>query len=312
MVSVIIPYFKAEQWIANTIESCLQQGELLHEIIIVDDHSPDNGKAIIEDYVTKYPERVRYYLNPKKGANAARNFGFSQASGKYIQWLDADDEILPGKFSVQIRLLENGPYDVVYSDFDIAFYSEGSMKPSTSRKTHSQYEDFILELLRDNWSSPNNYLLRMEAAKKVHEHHGWNLETKVCQDTEYFNIAALLGFRFGYCPGSYALYRKWSSESTSSRFGQIERQRALLQLYDRFEEYISSGLRAKKKLYLSQVDTNRLYAKIWLNHSHSKVKTPLVALQWAHVRGVKNKFLMVLRYFGVDTANLAQRLLVPR
>lgn len=93
LVSIIIPCFNASRWIAETIESCLQQTYSNIEIIVIDDGSTDNSLLIIKNY----ENQITYQSIPHNGGNYARNLGLKLSSGEYIQFLDADDYILPKK-----------------------------------------------------------------------------------------------------------------------------------------------------------------------------------------------------------------------
>lgn len=214
-VSVIIPNHNNAKWLPLCIESCIVQGEVLREIIVVDDHSTDQSWDVLETFSKNHPELVKIYKNPKKGGNCARNYGFEQSTGKYIQWLDSDDQILPGKFDAQVQLLEKEPQvDIVYSDWQKDFYDSGKFIGSEKIK-YGPYEDFLYELIIDNWTVPCNYLLRRTIAEQLSSGFGWNPETFVGQDREYFNKAAIIGARFRYVPGNFAIYNKWSENSVS-------------------------------------------------------------------------------------------------
>ncbi len=236
MVSVLIPNFNNEKWLYSCIESCIGQGELLHEIIFVDDHSADNSLALLNSFVNKYPGKIKISINPKKGANSARDYAFFQSSGKYVQWLDSDDYLLPGKFENQIKPLLNEEADIVYSDWKMNYWIDGELK-NQEIKNYKQYPDFLQELLKDNWTSPNNYLMTYEMAERLSGGIGWNPETKVGQDREYFTMAGILGARFQYVPGVYAVYNK-------QKLGTI------------------SGIEFKKRLELNQELENRFRSEI--------------------------------------------------
>ena len=191
-ISVIIPNYNCSQWLPKVIQSCLIQKHL-HEIIIVDDHSTDNSWKILSELQKQNPEKIKVFKNLEKGGNNARNFGFSKSSGDYIQWLDADDFLLEGKFENQIKTFEqNSDTDIVYSDWYMDFY-EGKID-FLERKNYEykKYDDFTFELLADNWSANNSYLFKREIVQKLHENNGWNPKTKVAQDREY--VAKKLGF----------------------------------------------------------------------------------------------------------------------
>ena len=101
LVSVIIPCYNNEEWIAEAIDSALSQTYTPIEVIAIDDGSTDKSLEIIKSY----GDRIKWETGVNKGHSAARNRGFSLSSGKDIQWLDADDYILP-----DIRELWNQHY----------------------------------------------------------------------------------------------------------------------------------------------------------------------------------------------------------
>lgn len=278
-VSVIIPNFNTASWLPQCLDSCLSQN-FLKEIIVVDDGSTDNSWELLKEYTKQYPDIIKKFKNPQKGANAARNFGFEKSSGVYIQWLDSDDFILPGKFEEQIGALEITQMDVAYSDWRMDFYEDNIYKHSEPVK-YGPYQDFAEELLKDNWTSPNNYLLRREVALKVSNGIGWNPETRIAQDREYFSMVALLGAKFVYVPGIYAVYNRWSI-NTISGMNFALRIKLTQILENKLREVIleSSFDRIKKRHYLSIISTHKLKAcyynpKVELDYSISPFD-----LQW--------------------------------
>ncbi len=215
-VSVIIPVYNSERWLDRTIKSVLQQ-EHLKEIILVDDHSTDRSLETIREWQKKFPDIIKVFVNPQKGAQTARNYGFRQSTGEFIQWLDADDQLLPGKFDAQLKAFEQNPQaDIVYSDWYMDYYNEHGELIRREERKKGYYADYLYELLKDNWSPPANYLMRRQAAERLYQLGLWNPETPVAQDREYFTIAALEGMRFVYQPGFFSVYNRWSREQTSA------------------------------------------------------------------------------------------------
>ncbi len=102
IISCITPTFNRVKLLKRAIESTISQTYPHWEMIIVDDGSKDNTKQVAEEYVKK-DSRIKYFKNPGKGANAARNFGIKQSKGKYIVFLDDDDEHLPHRFDSQLK-----------------------------------------------------------------------------------------------------------------------------------------------------------------------------------------------------------------
>jgi glycosyltransferase involved in cell wall biosynthesis len=101
LVSILIPAYNAERWIADTIESAIAQTWPWKEIIVVHDGSTDGTLAIVRQFESK---GVRVVTQPNQGAAAARNKAFSLSSGDYIQWLDADDLLSPDKVAHQMEV----------------------------------------------------------------------------------------------------------------------------------------------------------------------------------------------------------------
>jgi glycosyltransferase involved in cell wall biosynthesis len=103
--SVIIPTFNRADLLPRAIQSVLNQSFGDFELLIVDDHSPDNTKSVVESFSDR---RVRYvYHEDNKGAPATRNTGIAYAKGEYIAFLDDDDEYLP-QFLLEMHQIFNG------------------------------------------------------------------------------------------------------------------------------------------------------------------------------------------------------------
>ena len=109
LVSILIPCYNAERYIAESIESGLNQTYPNIEVIVVDDGSTD-GSA---DVIRSYGHRIKYEIGPNQGGCAARNSAFHMSSGEYIQFNDADDLLHIDKIEKQIQLLLDGSADMV-------------------------------------------------------------------------------------------------------------------------------------------------------------------------------------------------------
>jgi len=94
LVSVIVPVYNAENYLAECIESVLQQTFTAIELILVDDGSSDRSVEIAEAYAAK-DARIRFYTQKNQGQSSARNHGIRQSSGNYLLFVDSDDWITP-------------------------------------------------------------------------------------------------------------------------------------------------------------------------------------------------------------------------
>jgi glycosyltransferase involved in cell wall biosynthesis len=99
LVSILIPAYNAETWIADTIKSAIAQTWVDKEIIVVDDGSTDQTLAVARQFASK---EVAVVTQQNQGASAARNHALSLSQGDYIQWMDADDLLSPDKVEKQM------------------------------------------------------------------------------------------------------------------------------------------------------------------------------------------------------------------
>lgn len=104
-VSVIIPCYNGEQYLAEAIDSVLAQTYPATEIIVVDNASTDGSKAI----AARYPQVKYMYLYPNQVAAGARNQAIAESIGEYIVMVDCDDRLLPRAIEIGVRELDSHP-----------------------------------------------------------------------------------------------------------------------------------------------------------------------------------------------------------
>jgi len=106
-VSVIIPCYNVRDHVGCAIRSALSQTYADIELIVVDDGSSDGTVAVVQEFVRADPRRVHFIAAQHRGACAARNAGLASATGTYLQFLDADDELLPDKIARQVAIAQH-------------------------------------------------------------------------------------------------------------------------------------------------------------------------------------------------------------
>ena|SRR5450432_217874 len=296
VVSVIIPNFNSQEWLPLTLDSCLNQKQYLKDIIIIDDFSTDESWAIIEKYKRLFPDLIKPFRNLEKGGNHARNFGFSMSSGDYIQWLDADDQISPEKYFYQLKgFADDRSIDIVLSDWKLRTYLKGNVIREEIKK-FEQKEDYIIEILRDAWSPPNNYLIKREFAERLQNIHAWNPKTSVMQDREYFTTAAILGAKFKYVSGCFSVYNRWNKDSVSAakieiRYQNLEKILSRAEILLRKQDSIQINRLEK---YQNIINTNKLLiraAGFPSDLHYGKIK--LANIDWNIVKGIRTTVKVV-------------------
>ncbi len=108
MFSIILPTFNRARLINRAIDSVIRQSFSDWELIIIDDGSKDDTFAKLRDIVAS-DSRMRYHFSANRGLAGARNLGCSMATGKYLTFLDSDDEYLPDHLATRYDVLSQQP-----------------------------------------------------------------------------------------------------------------------------------------------------------------------------------------------------------
>ena len=109
LVSVVIPFYRAEDLLGEAIDSVLSQTFQDLEIILVDNNANSKSKKIAEEWVLRYPETIRILQEKIQGVCSSRNTGIRESKGQYIALLDEDDIMFPQKLEKQFSFLQEHP-----------------------------------------------------------------------------------------------------------------------------------------------------------------------------------------------------------
>jgi glycosyltransferase involved in cell wall biosynthesis len=221
LVSILIPAFNAEDWIADSIKSAIGQTWQRKEIIIVDDGSTDQTVPIAQRFASK---ELRVVTQPNQGASAARNTAFSLCQGDFIQWLDADDLLAPDKIARQMEALEGGQEKriLLSSAWGRFMYrvSRAEFVPTRLWCDLSPTEWMIRKMSENIYMQTGAWLVSRELSDAAGS---WNTQLYVDNDGEYFCrvILASDGVRFVSQARTY--YRR-SGYSCLSYIGTSDRK----------------------------------------------------------------------------------------
>ncbi len=151
-VSVIVPFYNVEAYLAECLDSVLAQDFEDFEVLLVDDGSPDGSRAIAEGYVRRDP-RLRLLTRPNGGLGAARNTGVRAARGEFLTFVDSDDLLPPGALRVLVASARRTGSDVVTGAVE-RFDSVSTWTPDWVAEVHQEPRERIrvsqfLPLLRN-------------------------------------------------------------------------------------------------------------------------------------------------------------------
>lgn len=182
-ISVIVPVYKAEGTLEKCARSILCQAPADLELILVDDGSPDGSGALC-DRLAAQDGRVRVIHQKNSGASAARNAGLDAAAGRYLQFVDADDWVLPGLYETALPILENGA-DVLFFGVENIGYTPEPSLPDAAYKSLAdladQFERYLVTT--GQFAAPYNKIykaqvigpVRFDPALKINEDLLFNL-----------------------------------------------------------------------------------------------------------------------------------------
>lgn len=120
LVSIIVPVYKAEKFLKDTIKTVEEQTYTNWELIFVNDCSPDNSVEIIEEAIKQNSKIKLIKLENNSGAAIARNKGIEEAKGKYIAFIDADDKWNKEKLEIQVDFMQKNDCSFSFTSYEFA------------------------------------------------------------------------------------------------------------------------------------------------------------------------------------------------
>jgi glycosyltransferase involved in cell wall biosynthesis len=222
LVSILIPVYNAERWIEQTIESALAQTWPAKEIIVMDDGSTDGSLKIVR----RFEGLLRWETGPNRGGNAARNRLLELSSGEWLQYLDADDFLLPSKVERQMEFARKRPNCDIICSPTIWEKMENGRLFSVKTQFPKVRDPWILLA---HWYLPQTggSLWKRSALKRVG---GWRVGQPCCQEHELYYRMLEAGCLFEFFDECLAVYRDWDHgpRLTPMRHDEIVRQRLLI------------------------------------------------------------------------------------
>ncbi len=221
LVSILIPCYNAERWLAATLESALAQTWPAVEIIVINDGSRDGSLAVAQQFATR---GVRVIDQPNAGASAARNRGLREARGAFIQFLDADDLLSPDKIAAQVELLRPKSAGTLATCTWGRFASDPAAAQFVDAAVFRDFAavDFLV-LAGDTGAMmhPSAWLVPRAVAERAGP---WDESLSLNDDGEYFCRVALAGAGMMFCPVGRSYYRSGVAGSLSQQRSERARR----------------------------------------------------------------------------------------
>ena len=210
VVSVIVPAYNYAQFLPDALESVLAQTFAGWECVIVDDGSTDETPQVARRYVDR-DDRFVYVRQENAGLAGARNRGLSSCSGQFIQFLDADDRLLPDKLQRHVAYLREHPEtDIVYSE--VAFFTSvdpDRLYPSIGRTLSQSIMGRVHGVEEAREKLQHYCIMPVPAAllrREVIDQAGrFDEELSAVEDYAFWIRCAAVGCRFDYLESDAAL-----------------------------------------------------------------------------------------------------------
>lgn len=204
LVSVLIPCYNAERWVAETLHSVLAQTWENIEIVVVNDGSTDGSREVLTQFESG---KLKVIDQPNRGQTAALNRCLKEARGDFIQYLDADDLLAPDKIELQVRRLQDNPDCIAMAEW-ARFRDDPKIAEFVPDVTWQDMEP--IDWLVANWRNgggmmyPAMWLLPRKLVEAIGP---WREDLTLINDTDYFTRAVLAARQVLFCKGAHTYYR---------------------------------------------------------------------------------------------------------
>ena len=208
-LAVVIPVYNGRKHLAETLQSCLEQLYPAHEIIVIEDGSPEASRDIVE----RFPG-VRYVLQPNGGVSSARNHGASLASVDWICFLDQDDLLLPEHLEQLSRTIcANRHANLFYTPRLVLSCVDGVWTTNRASIQPPVSKDLPQVLPLRCPFPPSGVCVRRSVFEQLG---GFRSRYDLAEDWEFWLRLSTLGGSFAFCPEATFCYRV-HMESNSHR-----------------------------------------------------------------------------------------------
>lgn len=215
LISIVIPCFRAEKFLSQTLQSVSNQTYKNWELLVVEDGSKDSTEAIVQKFRMENPgHEIQYIrLDQNRGPSAARNRGIFHAKGFWIAFLDSDDLWSSEHLKSLIETADKNLSDLCYCSVDF-FDSETGKVLGPWGPTEQDLKEFPEALFTRNFISPSGVLVKKSCLEKTLFDEA--PEVQSCEDHDLWLKLIREGLSFSWNPQSKVLYRKNHLEAATS------------------------------------------------------------------------------------------------
>jgi glycosyltransferase involved in cell wall biosynthesis len=296
VVSVIIPTYNRTHLVGRAIQSVLNQTYQDFELIVVDDASKDNTKEKIKEFQKKDSRIIYLKHNINKGGSSARNTGIKAAKGRYIAFLDSDDEYVPDNLEERCKARENIPdcYGVIYDQLikktplgDLILPERGIKEgESVIRYLFIHRQQFQTNTLFINKEIFTRYHIFFD--EKLNKHQDWDLAINLGENTKFYFLNKTLSI--------------WHAEAETGRVSRQKDYSASFYLIQKYKNQFEKEKDVLAKFYFK--------IAIWhLKMKQIRKARSLFLLSLQNHFHIKSIFLYLSTFLGKNWISLLFKML---
>jgi len=310
LVSILIPAYNAQKWIAYTIQSAIAQTWQRKEIIVVDDGSTDRTAELARRFASK---EVKVVSTDNQGLSGAVNNAYRLCQGDYIQELDADDLLAPDKIERQLAALRESDSKRILLSSPWAWFHYRTRRahfvPNSLWHDLSPVE-WLLRKMSENLHMQNaTWLVSRELAEEAGP---WDTRLNYDQDGEYFARVLLASEGTRFVREGRVFYRASDSNRISFIGNSDKKKNSLIRSMNLHIQYIRS-LEDSERVRKACLN----YMQAWFENFYPDRPDIVVELQSlaAELQGhldvphLRWKYAWMVPVFGWKAAKWAQRVL---
>jgi glycosyltransferase involved in cell wall biosynthesis len=213
LVSIVIPTYNGERFIAESLDVVSRQSYPNWEILVVEDGSRDGTQEIVESFAQRNPSRRVEYLRCERnrGPSHARNLAFAKVRGEFVALLDVDDRWLPDHLAVSLESLRTTGSDVAYSTV-VMFEDQSEILLGVWGPDWNDLSDFPYGLFRRNFITPSATVMRRQVLADIGI---WDTRLRYCEDLDFWLRCLAAGKKFQHVSGLHTLYRRNHKEAAT-------------------------------------------------------------------------------------------------
>lgn len=254
-ITVAVPIHNTEKYIRPCIESILNQSLENIQIILLDNGSTDNSPLILDEYASKYPDKIKVIHKEDKGYGQSINVGLDLAEGEYFAIVESDDIIRPLMFETLYNIAkENGDIDIVKADYATFQTKNGVIKRKEFNlcsdkslynkilSNKNNYKELLQKIALYTWSG----IYRIEFLKKYNIRHNETPGASY-QDNGFWFLTFINAQTFYFVNKSFYLLRRDNPDSS------IFSKEKVYCIRDEYE-YILDYLKSRPELYTKFIE----------------------------------------------------------